>query len=80
MGEVVNRLDNKVAIVTGGRSGIGAAVVRRFRGEGAKVVVADIDAVAAARVATEATPQSLAVNHDVRDEASWTALITHIEL
>ena len=39
----MGRLDGKVAIVTGGASGIGAATVRRFVGEGARVVVADIN-------------------------------------
>ena len=39
----MGRLDGKVAIVTGGASGIGAATVRRFAGEGARVVVADIN-------------------------------------
>lgn len=37
-----SRLTGKVAIVTGGCSGIGAAIVERFRGEGARVVVLDL--------------------------------------
>ena len=41
MVEMPGRLENKVAIVTGGASGIGRAVCRRFLDEGAKVVVAD---------------------------------------
>jgi meso-butanediol dehydrogenase/(S,S)-butanediol dehydrogenase/diacetyl reductase len=39
----VGRLDGKVAIVTGGASGIGAATCRRFVDEGARVVVADVN-------------------------------------
>lgn len=45
------RLENKSAIVTGGGSGFGEGIARRFVEEGAKVLIADIDASAAARVA-----------------------------
>jgi len=47
------RLGGKVAIVTGGASGIGAAIVRRFSAEGAAVVVADLNEEGGARVASE---------------------------
>src|ERR1700728_657607 len=40
---MVDRLRDKVAIVTGGGDGIGRAVVRRFASEGARVLVAEID-------------------------------------
>lgn len=47
------RLNNKVAIVTGAGSGFGEGIAKRFAQEGASVVVNDINATAAARVAAE---------------------------
>jgi NAD(P)-dependent dehydrogenase (short-subunit alcohol dehydrogenase family) len=47
-------LQNKVAIVTGGAKGIGLAVARRFAADGARVVIADIDADAGSRAVDEA--------------------------
>ena len=62
------RLSGKTAIVTGGGSGFGAAMARLFAQEGATVVVADIDAAAAERVAAELAG-AMAVQADVtRDD------------
>ena len=66
-------LAGKVAVVTGGASGIGRALCRRFAAEGASVVVADVDAPGAAAVAQEI--KGLAVPCDMSVEADVAALI-----
>ena len=47
------RLENKVAIITGAASGFGEGMAKRFAEEGARVVVADLNAKGAERVANE---------------------------
>jgi NAD(P)-dependent dehydrogenase (short-subunit alcohol dehydrogenase family) len=71
-------LKDRVAVVTGGASGIGAALCRRFAVEGARgVVVADLDAAGAERVAREIG--GLAVPTDVSDEAAVRRLVDDTE-
>jgi NAD(P)-dependent dehydrogenase (short-subunit alcohol dehydrogenase family) len=50
---VAGRIEGRVAVVTGGCSGIGLATVRRFAAEGAKVVIGDIDDEGGARLVYE---------------------------
>lgn len=59
------RLAGKVAVVTGGGSGFGAGIVRKFVAEGAKVVVADRNGEAAQAVAAALGASALAVTADV---------------
>jgi 3-oxoacyl-[acyl-carrier protein] reductase len=59
------RLEGKIAIVTGGGGGFGEAIARRFAAEGARVVVADLRADAAERVASEIGNAALPVTADV---------------
>lgn len=69
------KLENKVAIVTGGAGGIGAAICEKFHKEGAIVVVADIDAASAEKTAlslVRAGGRSFAVELDVADANSAT--------
>ncbi|WP_288798231.1 3-oxoacyl-ACP reductase [Arsenicicoccus cauae] len=66
------RLQGKVAVVTGGCSGIGLATVRRFADEGARVVVGDLDTTHGPRVAQEV--DGLFVECDVTDAEQVEAL------
>ena len=68
-------IESKVAIVTGGASGIGAALVKRFVREGARgVVAADLDLEQAQAVAADAGPNAVAWRCDVSVEADIQAL------
>jgi len=69
------RLEGKVAIVTGGGSGMGRATACLFADEGAKVVATDLDERALASLATEAGPAVRTLRHDVADEAGWAGVI-----
>jgi NAD(P)-dependent dehydrogenase (short-subunit alcohol dehydrogenase family) len=69
------RLSGKVAVVTGGASGIGLATVRRFAAEGACVMVGDIEGDRAADVATELGEAVAGRRCDVRSESDVAALI-----
>lgn len=66
------RLMNKTAIVTGGGSGFGAGICRKFAQEGARVMVADINMDAAQSVALEI--DGIAIKVDVADNASVAAM------
>jgi NAD(P)-dependent dehydrogenase (short-subunit alcohol dehydrogenase family) len=70
-----HRFDGRVAVVTGGASGIGEACVRRFAEEGASVVVADVDEERGQRVADRLPDgRGAFVRCDVSDAAAWRAL------
>ena len=67
------RLKNKIAIVTGGGSGFGAGIVKKFIQEGAKVVVADINLENAKKVAIDTG--GFAVEVDVSNSLSFKNLV-----
>jgi 3-oxoacyl-[acyl-carrier protein] reductase len=68
------RLEGQRAIVTGGASGFGEGIVRRFVAEGARVAVADLNREGAKALAAELGEGCLAVTADVADAASVAAL------
>ena len=73
------RLKDKVAIVTGGGSGFGEGIVRKFVAEGARVVVADRDAQAAERVAASLGSAASAVAADVSVDADVARMVKSAE-
>jgi NAD(P)-dependent dehydrogenase (short-subunit alcohol dehydrogenase family) len=65
------RLQGKTALITGGSSGLGNAMVRRFVAEGAAVIIADIDDANGQALAAELGQQASFVHLDVAKEEDW---------
>src|SRR5581483_12273607 len=64
-----NRLDGKVALITGGASGIGREIARRYVAEGARVVLADRNAAMLAEAEKELGAAAATAQMDVTREA-----------
>ena len=69
----------KVALVTGGASGLGEAIARRLSADGAAVVIADIDTQNAETMASELGNEAMALQLDVSQERDWVSGIATIE-
>lgn len=74
-----DRLQNKVAIVTGGASGIGEAASRIFVREGAKVLIGDIDSDKGKALEGELSPNSVYADLDVTSEDDWRNAVSLVE-
>jgi NAD(P)-dependent dehydrogenase (short-subunit alcohol dehydrogenase family) len=78
---LVGRVQDKVAVVTGGGSGIGRATAVLLAEEGANTIVADIDKTAAEAVVEEITNaggKATGVEIDVSDETAWQEVIDEL--
>ena len=69
------RLANKVAIITGAASGMGAATARIFAREGAKVVIADMLEYEGNQVASSIGPAARFEKLDVTNEENWAEVV-----
>jgi NAD(P)-dependent dehydrogenase (short-subunit alcohol dehydrogenase family) len=70
------RLENRVAVITGGAQGIGAAYARRFAAEGAKIVIADVDkGTAIVEEIKRSGGEALDVPTDVAEEKSCNEMV-----
>jgi 3(or 17)beta-hydroxysteroid dehydrogenase len=75
----MGRVEGKIALVTGGGSGLGAADCRRLAEEGARVAVSDIDVESARIVAAEIGGGAIALKHDVSSEEDWRTVVQEVE-
>jgi NAD(P)-dependent dehydrogenase (short-subunit alcohol dehydrogenase family) len=71
----IRRLEGKVAIVTGGASGIGAATARRLAAEGARVAIGDLNGPRAEQLAAEIGNEAVGIQFDAGDVGSVERLI-----
>lgn len=77
----MGRLDGKVALITGGGSGLGEAMVRLFSKEGAKVVLTDINEKRGSEIVEEIKSEgkeAYFLKHDVTKEEEWKTTIDEI--
>src|SRR5690606_16009055 len=75
-GHHMGRIEGRVAVITGGASGIGAGTVRRFVEEGAKVLIADLDEDKGSALAAELGEGVAFLRTDVSKEEDIAALIS----
>jgi 3alpha(or 20beta)-hydroxysteroid dehydrogenase len=75
----MSKLENKVAIITGGARGMGAAHAKRFIDEGAKVAITDLADGAGAQLAAELGENAIFLRHDVTDPDSWAEVVSKTE-
>jgi NAD(P)-dependent dehydrogenase (short-subunit alcohol dehydrogenase family) len=79
MSNAMQDLKGKIAFITGGASGIGLAIAQALADEGARVVLADIDAVQLEFARTRVSGDPLPIMLDVSDRAAWSHAKDQVE-
>ncbi|MBI9106645.1 MAG: glucose 1-dehydrogenase [Spirochaetales bacterium] len=74
----MGRVSNKVALITGGASGIGFAIAELFIKEGSQVVITDFDRSAGEKAARALGCNALFIEQDVSNEGDWIRMIPRI--
>ena len=74
----MGRVDGKVALITGGASGLGSATARILAEQGARVIITDIQESEGARAAADIGHDALFVQQDVASEADWKRVMSRI--
>lgn len=72
----MNRLNGKVALITGAARGMGEAHARGFVAEGAKVIMTDVREDQGAALAAELGDNALFISHDVANRKDWQRVVT----
>jgi NAD(P)-dependent dehydrogenase (short-subunit alcohol dehydrogenase family) len=72
---MAGRVAGKVALVTGGASGLGLATAKLLSGEGAKVVITDVQRDKGPKAAQEIGGDAVFLEHDVSNEARWKEVV-----
>lgn len=75
----MNKLDGKIAVITGGASGMGAAHAHLFIEQGARVVLTDINEEKGVALAESLGKNALFIQHDVTDEEGWKNVVNQTE-
>ncbi|WEV39603.1 glucose 1-dehydrogenase [Lactobacillus sp. ESL0681] len=74
----MKRLNNKVAIITGGSGGIGMGIAHCYLNEGAKVIITDIRESEQEKALVNSEQDVDFINQDVTDESKWTEVIDEV--
>jgi len=72
------KLENKTALITGGASGIGAAIALKFAAAGAKVFILDVNDEKGAEIVSDIGDSATYINTDVTDQTSFASAIVQV--